>query len=86
MKRILDLLSKETSYQIDLPTCDGGTRSAGNIARDCFHYKRDFLMWTTSTLAPEHIEDLLTIHTNLGALVLMTIFEQFPQDQHYPFS
>ena len=69
MNRMRDLLLKETSYHIDLPSCDGGTSSTGNVARDCFNNKRDFLRWATSTIAPEEKEKLITIHTNLGAIL-----------------
>ena len=64
-----DLLLKETSYHIDLPSCDGGTSSTGNVATDCFSNKRDFLRWATSTITPEDKEKLITIHTNLGAIL-----------------
>ena len=60
---------KETSYHIDLPSCDGGTSSTGNVARDCFNNKRYFLRWDTSTIAPGDKEKLTTIHTNLGAIL-----------------
>ena len=43
MNRMRNLLLKETSYHIDLPSCDGETSSTGNVARDCFNNKRDFL-------------------------------------------
>ena len=69
MNRMPNLLLKETSYHIDLPSCDGGTISTGNVARDCFNNKRDFLRWVTSTIAPEDKEKLTTIHTNLGAIL-----------------
>ena len=42
MDRMRYLLLQETSYHIDLPSCDGGTSSTGNVARDCFNNKRDF--------------------------------------------
>ena len=69
MNRMRDLLLKETSYHIDLPSCDGGTSSTGNVARDCFNNKRDFLRWATSTITPEDKEKFITIHTNLGAIL-----------------
>ena len=34
-----------------------------------FNNKRDFLRWTTSTIAPEDKEKLIIIHTNLGAIL-----------------
>ena len=70
MNRMRDLLLEETSYHIDLPSCDGGTSSTGNVARDCFNNKRDFLRWATSIGVvtrpgaricpggPEHYSDL----------------------------
>ena len=69
MNRIRSLLLQETSYYIDLPSCDGGTSSTGNVARDCFNNKRDFLKWVTSTINPEDKEKVQTIHTNLGAIL-----------------
>ena len=47
----------------------GGTSSTGNVAKDCFNNKRDFLRWATSTIAPEDKEKLITIRTNLGAIL-----------------
>ena len=67
--KIDEQLLKETSYHIDLPSCDGRTSSTGNVARDCFNNKRDFLRWATSTITPEDKEKLITIHTNLGAII-----------------
>ena len=64
-----NLLLKETSYHIDIPSCDGGTSYSGNVAKDCFNNKRDFLRWAKSTIAPEDKENLITIHTNLGAIL-----------------
>ena len=69
MNRMRNLLLKETSYHIDLPSCDGGKSSTGNVARDCFNNKRDFLRWATSTVAPEEKEKLKIIHTNLGVIL-----------------
>ena len=69
MDRMRYLLLQETSYHIDLPSCDGGTSSTGNVARDCFNNKRDFLKWVTSTIGPENTEKIQTIHTNLGAIL-----------------
>ena len=43
--RLRFLLLKETSYHIDLLSCDGGTSSTGNVARDCFNNKCDFFEW-----------------------------------------
>ena len=42
MGKMRYLLLQETSYHIDLPSCDGGTSSTGNVASDCFNNKRDF--------------------------------------------
>ena len=72
MNRMRSLLLQETSYHIDLPSCDGGTSSTGNIARDCFNNKRDFFRWATSTIGAEDKEKFRIIHTNLG--VILSIF------------
>ena len=69
MNRIRSLLLQETSYYIDLLSCDEGTSSTGNVARDCFNNKHDFLKWATSTINPEDKEKVQTIHTNLGAIL-----------------
>ena len=69
MNRMRNLLLKETSYHIDLPSCGEGTSSTVNVARDCFNNKRNFLRWATSTVAPEEKEKLKIIHTNLGAIL-----------------
>ena len=56
MNRMQDLLLKETSYHIDLLSCDGGTSSTGNVDRVVLAIiinKRDFLRWTTSAITPE---------------------------------
>ena len=68
--RMRDLLLKETSCHIDLPSCDGEASSTGNIARNCFSNKRDFLRWSTSTITPEDKEKLITTHANIGGAIL----------------
>ena len=51
MKRMRSMLYEKTGQQIDLPSCDGGTTTTGNVARDCFTNKRDFIKWATSTIS-----------------------------------
>ena len=60
---------QNAQFVIEGSSCDGGTSSTGNVARDCFNNKRDFLRWATSTIAPEDKEKVTTIHTNLGAIL-----------------
>ena len=40
MKRMRSMLYEKTGLQIDLPSCDGGTTTTGNVARDCFSNKK----------------------------------------------
>ena len=72
MDRMRYLLLQETSYHIDLPSCDGGTRSTGNVARDCFNNKRDFLKWVTSTIGPENTEKIQTSTQTLAPYSVFT--------------
>ena len=56
MKRMNALLSVKTGLQIDIPSSAGGTTTTGNVARECFSNKRDFINWATSTLREEDRE------------------------------
>ena len=38
-------LFEKTGLRIDQPTPQGGTSSTGNIARQCFSNKSDFITW-----------------------------------------
>ena len=69
MNKMRSLLLKETSYHIDLPSCDGETSSTGNVAPDCFNDKRDFFKWATSSISPDKKEKFSVIHTNLGDIL-----------------
>ena len=69
MKRVRALLTEKTGYQIDLPSCDGGTTTTGNVARDCFSDKRDFFKWATSTISEKDRELVQIIHQNLSAIL-----------------
>ena len=69
MKRMRTLLSEKTGYQIDLPSCDGGTTTTGNVARDCFSDKRDFSKWATSIICEQDQEIIKTLQNNLSAIL-----------------
>ena len=69
MKRMRSLLGEKTGYQIDLPSCDGGTTSTGNVARNCFSDKRDFLKWATSTICEQDREHVKIVHNNLSVIL-----------------
>ena len=53
MIRKRTLLLEKTGLHADILSCDAGTSSAGNVARTCFHYEKDFIRWATSSLLPE---------------------------------
>ena len=56
MKRMRPLIAEKAGFQIVLPSCDGGTTTTGNVAKECFSDKRDFIKWSTSTLREEDRE------------------------------
>ncbi|KAI6661279.1 Dna-mediated transposase [Oopsacas minuta] len=45
MKFVSGLLMEKTGMKIDQPSSDGGTTSTGNVARNCFLDKNQFLYW-----------------------------------------
>ena len=69
MKFTRDLLWEKTGLKIDQPTNDGGTTSTGNIARQCFLNKNDFISWVT-TMIPNDLRDPISrLHTNLSVIL-----------------
>ncbi|KAI6660737.1 Dna-mediated transposase [Oopsacas minuta] len=50
MRRIRAILLVKCSFSVDIPSSQGGTSTTGNIARNCFLDKRDFLKWATSSI------------------------------------
>ena len=69
MKLIRALLLEKTGYQIDLPSCDGGSTTTGNVARNCFSDKREFTKWSTSTISAEDREHIKIVHNNISAIL-----------------
>ena len=69
LKFVRDFLQEKTGLKIDQPSSDGGTTSTGNIARECFSNKNNFIHWIT-TLVPADFHDSLTkILNNLSAIL-----------------
>ena len=80
MKFVSGLLMEKTGMKIDQPSSDGGTSSTGNVARNCFLDKNQFLYWVCSLIPTEYHENLRVIHTNLSVCLL--ILQQRPRDKH----
>ena len=69
LKFVRDFLQEKTGLKIDQPSSDGGTTSTGNLARECFSNKNNFIHWIT-TLVPADFHDSLTkIINNLSAIL-----------------
>ena len=66
MKFISRLLMEKTGMKIDQPSSDGATTSTGNVARNCFLHKNQFLYWVCSLIPTEYHGNLKVIHTNLS--------------------
>ncbi|KAI6648997.1 hypothetical protein LOD99_6880 [Oopsacas minuta] len=66
MKFVSGLLMEKTGMKIDQPSSDGGTTSTGNVARNCFLDKNQFLYWVCSLIPTEYHENIKVIHTNLS--------------------
>ncbi|KAI6661463.1 hypothetical protein LOD99_13335 [Oopsacas minuta] len=64
MRRIRAILLEKCSFSVDIPSSQGGTSTTGNIARDCFLGKRDFLKWATSSINLSDKPLLEKIQTN----------------------
>ena len=45
-----DFLFEKTGLRIDQPTSDGGTTSTGNIARQCFSNRNEFIFYVSSLI------------------------------------
>ncbi|KAI6646261.1 hypothetical protein LOD99_9345 [Oopsacas minuta] len=69
MKRVRAILQERCNFSVDIPSSQGGTSTTGNIARDCFLNKRDFLTWATSSINPSDKISLEKIQTNLSVLL-----------------
>ena len=67
-----EFLFDKTGLKIDQPCPDGGTTSTGNIARQCFLNKNNFISWVSTIISDNLRDDLCTLHTNLS--VLLKIF------------
>ncbi|KAI6651130.1 hypothetical protein LOD99_5481 [Oopsacas minuta] len=52
MKQVRDILQERCNFSVNIPSSQGGISTTGNIARDCFSNKRDFLTWATSSINP----------------------------------
>ena len=70
MKRMRSLILDKTGYHIDLPSCDGGTTTTGNVSRECFLLnKREFIKWATSTMNEQDRDHVRIIQSNLSAIL-----------------
>ena len=67
-----EFLFQKTGLRIDQPTSQGGTTSTGNIARQCFPNKREFITWVFSLIPPEFRDNIGIIQMNLS--VILRIF------------
>ena len=64
-----EFLHEKTGLRIDQPSSDGGTSSTGNVARQCFSNKNNFILHA-STLVPVEIRDeLALVQNNLSAIL-----------------
>ena len=69
LKFVRELLQEKTDLKIDQPSSDGGTTSTGNVTRECFGHKNNFIHWIT-TLIPSDFHDSHTkILNNLLAIL-----------------
>ena len=69
INRMRNLLLEKNGLHIDIPSCDGGTSSTGNVARSCFHNEKDFITWATSSLLPENKTSIALIQKNLSVIL-----------------
>ena len=56
MKFTRNFLEEKTGMRIDQPSSDGETTSTGNIARQCFSDKHEFISWITSLIPLDYKE------------------------------
>ena len=68
MRRIRSIIEESCSVSVDIPSSHGGTSTTGNVARDCFMNKREFLKRATSSTDPVHKPKLVKIQTNLSVI------------------
>ena len=69
MRFTREFLQEKTGMKIDQPTSHGGTTSTGNIARQCFLNKNNFLSWVTTIIPSEFRDAINIIHCNLSAIL-----------------
>ena len=69
MNRMRSLLLLKTGLHVDIPSCDGGTSSTGNVAQSCFHSEKDFIRWGTSSLLPEDKYSIALIQKNISVIL-----------------
>ena len=69
LKFVRSFLQEKTGLKIDQPSSDGGTTSTGNIARQCFSNKNNFIDWITSLVPLEYHDPLRKIQSNLSAIL-----------------
>ena len=69
MRRIRSIIEERCNISVDIPSSHGGTSTTGNVARDCFMNKREFLKWATCSIDPVHQPTLEIIQTNLSVIL-----------------
>ena len=62
-------LFEKTGVLIDQPSSDGGTTSTGNVARQCFLNKNNFIFHATTLVPVETRDELVLIQNNLSAIL-----------------
>ncbi|KAI6658670.1 hypothetical protein LOD99_11016 [Oopsacas minuta] len=72
MKFTREFLCEKTGLRIDQPSSDGGTTSTGNMARQCFLIKNNFIYWVSTLISEDMREPINSLHSNLS--VLLSIF------------
>ena len=61
-------LFEKTGLRIDQPKPQGGTSSTGNIARQCFSNKSDFITWVFHLIPTDFREYIAIVQMNLSHL------------------
>ena len=64
-----EFLFEKTGLRIDQPSSDGGTSSTGNIARQCFLNKNEFIFYVSSLIPNEYRNNIAIIQNNLSAIL-----------------
>ena len=62
-------LFEKTGLRIDQPTPQGGTSSTGNIARQCFSNKSDFITWVFHLIPTDFREYIAIVQMNLSVIL-----------------